>query len=78
MARPSGASEDVEAGVLLLAVVGAGEDVLGVPFVVGGSEAEEGRGGRGLEDLAGGTDGGSDGAGAAAGAAGAVTVSDGG
>ena len=78
MARPSGASEDVEAGVLLLAVVGAGEGVLGVPFVVGGSEAEEGRGGRGLEDLAGETEGGSDGAGAAAGAAGAVTVSDGG
>ena len=78
MARPSGASEDVEAGVLLLAVVGAGEGVLGVPFVVGGSEAEVGRGGRGLEDLAGETEGGSDGAGAAAGAFGAATVSDGG
>ena len=78
MARPSGASEDVEAGVLLAVVGSWGEGVLGVPFVVGGSEAEEGRGGRGLEDLAGETEGGSDGAGAAARAFGAVTVSDGG
>jgi len=70
MARPSGASdEEEEAGVLAV--------VVGVPFVVEGSGAAVGRGGRGRDDLAGeAAGGGRVGAGVGAGVAGAVTISD--